>query len=63
MADLGIDDRSHRTDPGKRLLGLRVIDGATLRPVGFGRMFWVRWLVAGIVAYFAILFTLGILLL
>lgn len=48
--------------PAKRLLKLRVIDASSLRPVGFGKMFWVRGLLAGIVAQFAILFTLGILL-
>ena len=48
--------------PAKRLLGHRVIGAETLRPVGFGKMFWVRWLLAGIVAGFAITFTLGILL-
>ena len=48
--------------PAKRLLKLRVIDASSLRPVGFGKMFWVRGLLAGIVAQFAILFTLGTLL-
>ena len=49
--------------PAKRLLKQRVIGADTLRPVGFGKMFWVRGLLAGIVAYFAIMFTIGILLL
>ncbi len=48
--------------PAKKLLGLRVIRGDTWQPAGLGRMFWVRGLLAGIVSYFAILFTLGILL-
>lgn len=48
--------------PAKRLLGMRVIGAETLRPVGMGKMFWVRGLLAGIVAYFAVFFTLGILL-
>ena len=47
--------------PAKKLLKLRVIGADTLRPVGFGKMFWVRGLVAGLVAQFAFLFTLGIL--
>ena len=49
--------------PAKRLLGLRVIGCDTLRPVGFGKMFWVRGILAGIVASFAIAITFGILLL
>lgn len=48
--------------PAKRLLKLRVIDCSSLRPVGFAKMFWMRGLIAGIVAGFAIMFTLGILL-
>jgi uncharacterized RDD family membrane protein YckC len=48
--------------PAKRLMGQRVVDAQTMRPVGFGKMFWVRGLVAGFVAYFAILFTIGIIL-
>jgi uncharacterized RDD family membrane protein YckC len=48
--------------PAKRLLNYRVIGQDTRRPVGFGRMFFIRYLVAGFVAQFAILFTLGILL-
>ncbi len=48
--------------PAKRLLGLRVVGADTMRPVGMGRMFWMRGLVAGMVAFFAILFTLGVLL-
>jgi len=48
--------------PAKRLLKLRVIDASSYRPVGFGKMFWMRGLVAGIVAGFAIPLTLGILL-
>ena len=37
--------------PAKALLNLRVIDTGSLKPVGFARMFWVRELVAGIVAW------------
>ena len=48
--------------PAKKLLKLRVIDANTLKPVGFGKMFWVRGVLAGLVASIAILFTLGILL-
>ena len=36
--------------PAKALLNLRVVDAGSLRPVGFARMFWVREIVAGIVA-------------
>ena len=48
--------------PGKQLLKLRVVDATTARPIGFGRMFFMRGLVAGFVASVAILFTIGILL-
>ena len=48
--------------PAKALLNLRVIDAGSLRPVGFARMFWVREIVAGIVAGLAIPLTLGVLL-
>ena len=48
--------------PAKRLLKIRVIDSRKLLPVGFSKMFWVRGLLAGIVAQIAILCTLGILL-
>jgi uncharacterized RDD family membrane protein YckC len=48
--------------PAKRLLNQRVIGADSLRPVGLGKMFWVRGLLAGIVASFAITFTIGILL-
>ena len=48
--------------PAKRLLKIRVIDANTLKPASFGKMFWVRGLLAGIVAQLAILCTLGILL-
>ena len=49
--------------PAKALLNLRVIDTGSLRPVGFARMFWVRYLIADIVAGLGIVFTLGVLLL
>jgi uncharacterized RDD family membrane protein YckC len=48
--------------PAKRLLGQRVIGADTLSPVGMGKMFWMRGFVAGLVAWFAIVFTLGIIL-
>lgn len=48
--------------PAKRLLKLRVIGADTVRPVGFAKMFFVRGILAGIVANIAITFTLGILL-
>lgn len=48
--------------PAKALLHLRVVDAGSLRPVGFARMFWVREIVAGIVAGLAIPLTLGVLL-
>jgi uncharacterized RDD family membrane protein YckC len=48
--------------PAKRLLRQRVIGADSLRPAGLGKMFWVRGLLAGIVASLAIPLTLGILL-
>ena len=48
--------------PAKALLNLRVIDTGSLKPVGFVRMFWVREIVAGILAGIAIPLTLGVLL-
>ena len=48
--------------PGKQLLKLRIVDATTAQPIGFGRMFFMRGLVAGFVASVAILFTIGILL-
>ncbi len=48
--------------PAKKLLKLRVIGADTMQPVGFGKMFFMRGLVAGFVAWFAITFTLGIIL-
>jgi len=48
--------------PAKRLLNLRVIRAETMQPSGLAQMFWVRGLLAGIVAYVAIFFTLGIIL-
>jgi uncharacterized RDD family membrane protein YckC len=48
--------------PAKRLLNQRVIGSDTLRPIGLGRMFWVRGLVAGMVAGLAATFTVGIIL-
>jgi len=48
--------------PAKQLLKIRVVDATSGTPIGFGRMFFMRGLVAGFVAGFAIFFTLGILL-
>lgn len=48
--------------PAKRLLKQRVIGADTLQPVGLGKMFFVRGIVAGFVAGLAIPLTLGILL-
>ena len=48
--------------PAKKLLNHTVIDINTGQPLGLGRMFWVRGLVAGLVASIAIPLTLGILL-
>ena len=49
--------------PAKRVLKQRVIDSGSLQPVGMGKMFWMRGLVAGVVGNIAIVFTLGIILL
>jgi len=49
--------------PAKKVLGYRVISADTIRPVGMGRMFWMRGLIAGLVAAIAIPISLGILLL
>ena len=48
--------------PAKRLLKQRVINAATMRPAGLGKMFWGRGFLGGLVAGFAIVFTLGVLL-
>jgi len=48
--------------PAKKLLNQRVIDNSTMKPVGLGRMFWVRGFVCGLIAPFAIIFTIFILL-
>ena len=48
--------------PAKRLLNLRVIRAETMQPAGLAKMFWVRGLLAGMVAYVAVVFTLGIIL-
>lgn len=48
--------------PAKRLMRLRVIDSRTFKPVGFARMFWMRYFIAGVVAAIAITCTLGVLL-
>jgi len=48
--------------PAKRLLGQRVISANTMRPVGFGKMFWVRGILAGFIASIAITMTFGVLL-
>jgi uncharacterized RDD family membrane protein YckC len=48
--------------PAKRLLGHRVIDADTRRPVGLGTMLWIRGVVGGLVALVAIPATIGVLL-
>ncbi|WP_428114708.1 RDD family protein [Candidatus Poriferisodalis sp.] len=48
--------------PAKSLLQLRVIDAQSLEPVGFVRMFFVRGLIADLVASVAIILTLGVLM-
>ncbi len=48
--------------PAKKILKLRVVSAGTLRPVGLGNMIFLRGIVAGLVSYFAITFTLGVLL-
>jgi len=47
--------------PAKRILKIRIITADTLRPASFAKMFWVRGLLGGIVAQFAIIFTIGVL--
>jgi len=46
--------------PAKKLLSLTVVDERTHKPLGTGRMFWMRGILA-IIPIFAILLTLGIL--
>ena len=53
----------HGQTPAKCLLDLRVVDTGSLDPVGFVRMFWVRNIVAGVVAGVVVPLTLGVLLL
>jgi uncharacterized RDD family membrane protein YckC len=48
--------------PAKKLLGLRVIRADSIQPAGLGRMFWMRGILAGFIAYFATLVTVGIIL-
>lgn len=48
--------------PAKKMLGQRVIMDYTGAPASFGRMLFLRGFVAGFVANWAILFTLGIIL-
>ena len=48
--------------PAKRLMNLRVVSAANLRPATFGTMFLMRGIVAEFVAFLAIPLTLGILL-
>lgn len=47
--------------PAKQLLRMRVVDANSHQPVGFARMFFMRGIVAGLVAGFALVVTLGIL--
>jgi len=46
--------------PAKKLLNLQVISANTVRPVGFSTMFWMRGVLAGIVAGPALFFSVGI---
>ena len=48
--------------PAKKLLNQTVVDINTGQPLGLGRMFWIRGLVAGLVAVIAIPLSLFILL-
>ena len=48
--------------PAKQLMGQRVVHADGRGPVGFGTMLFMRGIVAGWVAWFAIVFTFGILL-
>jgi uncharacterized RDD family membrane protein YckC len=47
--------------PAKQLLRMRVVDANGHQPVGFARMFFMRGIVAGLVASIAIVITLGVL--
>lgn len=49
--------------PAKQILGLRVVDKNTLRPIGLARMFWARGVLAFFASTFIISVTLGIALL
>ena len=49
--------------PAKQLLKLRVIDAQDSRALGFGRMFFMRGIVAGFISSIVISLTLGIILL
>jgi uncharacterized RDD family membrane protein YckC len=53
---------SNGQTPAKKLLKLRVIGSETIRPVGFGKMFWMRGILAGFIASIAISLTLGVLI-
>tara|TARA_B100000287_G_C20180451_1_gene601986 strand:+ start:151 stop:531 length:381 start_codon:yes stop_codon:yes gene_type:complete len=48
--------------PAKKLLNHTVVDINTGQPLGLGRMFWVRGIVAGLVAPIAFFCSLGILI-
>jgi uncharacterized RDD family membrane protein YckC len=48
--------------PAKHLLGHTVIAADTHRPVGLGRMFWVRGFLCGFIVPIAVICTLGIVL-
>ena len=48
--------------PAKKLLNLRVVKTSTQRPATIGTMFWLRGILAGLIAPWAILLTVGILL-
>lgn len=49
--------------PAKQILRLRVVDANDSRALGFARMFFIRGIVAGLVAAILITVTLGIILL
>ncbi|MFM7872221.1 MAG: RDD family protein [Actinomycetota bacterium] len=48
--------------PAKQLLRMRVVGASEPRPVGFARMFFMRGIVAGVLAGLLIVVTLGIIL-
>lgn len=53
---------SNGQTPAKKLLGIRVITANRIEPASFAKMFWVRGILAGLVASIAFSFTLGVLI-